>query len=205
MLIIDSYPQGDPRWFQERLGNPGASNFHKICTSKGLPSKSRDGYMKDLAGEIITGRPASSFSSWKMDQGLENEAEACAYYEMVHDVDMIQVALCYPDEQKMYHCSPDRLMPALKKGFETKDCSETPRLQIERLQKGTVDSKYWTQCQGSLLVTGYDSWIYQSYCRRMRALTIEVFPDWKFMAQLKKELESFCLELAILVKKIRGS
>lgn len=204
MIIVDSFLQGGPEWTLERLGNPGASNFHKIVTSKGVHSTARDGYLKDLAGEIITGRPASSFSSWKMEQGLENEQESRSLYEFTHDVDIIQVALCYPDEQKMYHCSPDGLMPDLKKGFETKDHTETPRIQIERLEANRVESDHWIQVQGSLLVTGYDSWIYQSYCRGMQPLTIEVFPDHKFLAQLKTELEAFCLELAMMVKKIKG-
>lgn len=210
MIIIDEFEQNTEQWDLARLGNPGASQFSQIVTSKGVPSDSRTGLLKDLAGEILTGRPASSFNSWKMKKGLANEAESRRWYEWKNDVEIIQVAMCYPDKQKMYHCSPDGLMPDIKKGFETKDHTETPRLQIERLEKGTIESQHWIQCQGSLLVTGYDSWIYQSFCKGKsplkpspKPLTIEVFPDWRFLAKLQTELESFCFSLAILVKKLK--
>jgi len=203
MIIIDAFPQNSPEWMQARLGNPGASNFHRIITSKGARSKSRDSYLKDLAGEAITGRPVSTHSSWKMEQGLLNEEESRSLYEFVYNVKIIQVALCYPDEQKKYHCSPDGLMPELRKGFETKDATETPRIQIERLESGRIESQHWIQCQGSLLVTGYDAWVYQSYCRGMRPLTIEVYPDAPFLKKLEEGLEAFCLELALLIKRLK--
>jgi len=138
-----------------------------------------------------------------MEQGHVNEQKSRSLYEFNHDIDIVQVGLCYPDERKMYHISPDGLMPPIRKGFETKDATETPRIQIERLESKKVDSGHWIQCQGSLLVTGYDAWVYQSYCRGMRPLTIEVFPDWQFLAKLQKELEEFCMELAMLVKKLK--
>ena len=56
MIIVDQFPQLSEEWFNARLGNPGASNFNKIVTTKGEPSKQAQDYMYQLAGELVSNR-----------------------------------------------------------------------------------------------------------------------------------------------------
>lgn len=202
MIVIDSFAQNTPKWMAARLGNPGASGASNIITSKGNRSESRDGYLLDLALEIKTGRQANTFSSWKMEQGHVNEEMSRKEYAFNHRCDVIQVALCYKDEQKKFHCSPDGLRPDVKIGFETKDHTFTPRIQWEQYKK-PVPAGDWIQCQMSLLVTEYNAWDYQAFCLGMELFEARIYPDDKFLVKLEKELDEFCLELAMQVKRIK--
>jgi len=201
MIIIDEYSQGTPQWRDALIGNPGASSFKRIVTTKGEPSKSREEYMMELAGEVVTGEKTETYSNKRMEDALILEDESRANYEYYHDVDIRQVAICYPDEEKRYHASPDGLIVGESGGFETKDA--IPKVQIKRLYKGTLPTEHYTQCQGSLLVTGYDYWIFQSYCRKMPPLTLTIKRDEKFISALARELDKFCLELAQMIRKIK--
>ena len=201
MIIIDDFPQGSDEWNEARVGNPGASSFHRIVTTKGAPSKSRQDYIYELAGEIITGRKTEGYSNQRMADGLDAESESRSYYEFMHDVEITQVALCYPNDLKRYHASPDGLILSEKAGFETKDA--IPKVQAKRLDKGKLPTEHFTQCQGGLLVTGYDYWVFQSYCSGMPTLTLRVERDETFIAKLKEELERFVYDLDQTVKKIK--
>ena len=201
MIIVDDIDQGAEAWHQLRIGNPGASSFKRIVTTTGARSKSAEKYMYELASEIIKGEKKESYTNAHMEEGLAMEQESRSLYEMNHDVDVEQVALCYPDEQKMYHCSPDGIMRELKRGFETKNAIGD--IQIDRLLRGKLPTEHLAQCQGSMLVTGYDTWHFQSYSRGLPPLTVLVERDEAFIDKLRTELEAFCQELAYTVRKIK--
>ena len=201
MIIVDDIEQGSDAWHLARIGNPGASSFSQIVTTTGAPSKSATKYCYELAAEIIKGEKAESYTNASMEEGLLMEQESRSLYELHHDIDIVQVALCYPDERKLYHCSPDGLMPELKRGFETKNAKGS--VQVERLLKGTLPTEHFTQVQGSLLVTGYETWVFQSYSRGLPALTLLVERDEKFIDKLRSALEAFCQELAFTVRRIK--
>jgi hypothetical protein len=201
MIIIDDIDQGTPEWDRLRIGNPGASSMSRIITTKGKPSTSTDKYLNELFDEIILGRKTPTYSSSRMQEGLENEAESTAHYEFMNDVEIKRVALCYKDEQRLFHVSPDGLMPDLKQGFETKDA--LPHIQDERLKKGTLPMEHFVQLQSSLYVTGYQSWIFQSYCRNMPPLTLTVYPDLEFHKKLEAELYKLIGKLTLMVKEYK--
>lgn len=200
MVIVEG-DQSTPEWNALRIGNPGASSFKKIVTTKGEPSKSRKEYLYELAGEIIIGKKQEGYSNHHMEEGLIMEQKSRSLYEFLYDVDITQVALCYKDEQKKYHCSPDGLILSEKRGYETKNT--LPKIQIARLLNGKLPTEHFTQCQGSMLVTGYDEWIFQSYSAGLPPLTLIVERDDEFLNKLEAELDSFCFDLAILTKKLK--
>lgn len=201
MIIVDNIEQGSPEWDELRIGNPGASSFKRIITTKGEPAKPRKEYLYELASEIIKGEKTETFHNKYMDDGLTMENESRTLYELSHGVKVQQVGLVYKDEQKKCHCSPDGLILAEKRGFETKN--RIGKIQVARLLKGTLPTDDFTQCQGSLMVTGLETWDYQSYCRGLPELTIRVHRDEKFIAKLEKALDDFCMELIMVVKKLR--
>lgn len=201
MIIVDDIEQGSKAWDDLRIGNPGASSFKRIVTTKGEPSKSRTEYLYELASEIIKKKKTDHYQSKRMEEGLLLEDESRTLYELTHGVEVQQVALCYKNELKKYHVSPDGLVLEKSRGFETKDA--IGKVQIARLLKGSLPTEHFTQCQGYLLICELETVDFQSYCRGLPELTVRVYRDEKFIEKLERELDCFCMELIMLVKKLK--
>ena len=199
-MIICEMPQQTDLWYAEKAGLPSASNFDKIITIEGKPSKQREKYMYSLSAERITKKKEDTFQSFSMQRGVELEAEARQYYELINDCEVRQVGLCYPNEDKKYGCSPDGLV--LEDGGLEIKCP-TAAVHVGYLLDGKLPSDYFQQVHGSLLVTGRRWWDFLSYYPGLRPLIIRVEPDKKFIKALEIELEKFCCELSALVEKIR--
>ena len=203
-MIIETCEQGSDEWFALRLGNPGAAKFHEIVKTNGTRSATRGKYLCNLASELYTGKRVESYKNDRMDEGLEHENTSRRHYVFTNRVDILQAGLFWKDEQKKYHCSPDGYILDTKIGFETKDAIE--HVQVARLLAKKPDPKHWTQCQGSLLVSGYNAWDYQSYCsvqEDLPVLTVRIYPDDKFLKKLETELDAFCLDLAAAVRELK--
>ena len=78
MLEIVDCEQGSEAWFRARMGIPTASEFATVMAKgrDGGASKTRAKYMRQLAGEIITGEPMESYSNGHMERGKEWEPDA---------------------------------------------------------------------------------------------------------------------------------
>lgn len=199
-IIIDSYKQHDPEWHSARLGNPGGSGFGKILTATGKISDTRKQYMIELACEAVSGRSEDGFLSYRMKQGTEMEAESRAVYAMENEIEIRQVALVWKDEQKKFHVSPDGLIGA-DGVFETKDAKFT--VQYERLLANRMVTKHIPQCQGSMYVCERGYCMFRSYCSGLPSLNIRLERDEKYISMLGEELEKFCYELAIMIRRLK--
>ena len=198
MIRLD-VEQNSPEWFAARAGIPTSSCFDKIVTSKGEPSKQAKSYLYQLAGERIAGAKTDTYQNAVMLRGLEMEAEAKTLFQMVMEVDVEQVGVCYPDEQKLFSCSPDGLMPAA--GLEIK--CPLIHTHVGYLLAGKLPTDYIQQVQGAMLVTGFNLWFFMSYYPGLPPLILEVQRDWKFTAALKVALDEFCEELDAVTEKLR--
>ena len=196
-MIINYSKQGEPEWFEARTGRPSASRFSEIITSEGALSKSRQAYLYELAGQSVSGRIENGFKSRRMIEGNENEAKARDYFEFANNVTVTQVGCCFYDDMR-FLASPDGLILEKEEGFETKDASF--KVQIERLKKGTLPSEHFHQVQGSMLVTGYNYWWFQSYCEGLPALILKIKRSEQFISLLHKAIDGFCKELDTTVK-----
>lgn len=199
MIILD-IPQQSPEWFKERAGRPSASCFDQIVTSRGEPSKSAQKYMYQLAGERITGIKTETFQSEAMKRGVELEAEARAYFELVYDVEIKQVGICYPDEQKRYACSPDGLTDTF--GLEIK--CPLIHTHVQYLLDDKLPTDYIQQVQGGMYVTGLDRWFFMSYYPGLPPLIKEVKLDEDFGFKLSAQLDMFCNQLEKVTDKLRS-
>jgi hypothetical protein len=200
MIVVDEIEQLSEEWFEAKLGVPSASHFDLIITTEGKPSESAEKYMYRLAYERITGKPASTYMSYDMKRGIENEPAARLLYEILYGVDVRQVALCYLDEQRKFGSSPDGLVGD-DGGLEIKDAK--PEVQIERLLHGWSKRKHFQQIQGNLLVTGRKWWDRMSHCPGLKPLFHRYERDEPFLAALRVELESFCERLDETEKQLR--
>ena len=202
MIIIDDYDQLSDEWFQARLGNPGASNFSKIITTKGEPSKQADDYMYQLAGELVSKQAESSFSTPWMERGTQLESEARDLYSLVNGVDvLLQCALVYYDERKDRHCSPDGLVS--DHGLEIK--CPMAKTHVKYLLNGSkLPTEYFQQVQGSMYICGFDSWDFVSYSPGLPMFQLTVERDEKFCRKLDAVLDEFCGKLADVVAKLKA-
>ena len=199
-MITENMPQLSPEWFAARCGIPSASNFGKILTPTGKLSTQAKKYAYQLAGEAVVGIKEEGYSNAAMERGVIMEEEARQYYEFAHDAEVEQVGICYRNERKPYSCSPDGIMPELKRGLEIK--CPLMATQVEYLLGGKLPNIYIPQVQGSMLVTQYESWAFCSYHPGMPVLDIVVERDEAYIEKLQKALYDFTQELKSIVEKI---
>jgi hypothetical protein len=191
--------QGEPEWFAARLGIPTASEFSTVMAKgkDGGKSLTRKTYMLKLAGEILTGEPMESYSNQHMERGKEQEAEAREAYELMRDVDTLQVGFIVNGDKG---CSPDSLIGS-DGGLEIK--TALPHIQVERLLKGDLPAEHRAQVQGNMWVTERQYWDFVSYCPRLPLLIVRVPRDDGYIATLAGAVKEFNAELASVVDAAR--
>lgn len=201
MIIVD-VEQGSDAWFKEKLGKPSASNISRIITNDGKPSKQREGYLYELAGEVITQSRVDSYKNAAMEEGNAREQEAVDFFCMNQDVEIQRVGVVYKDAEKKFLCSPDGIIVGkTDEGFECKN--PLPKTQVKYLLDGGLPSEYFGQVQFSLYVTGFKVWNFLSYVPAMKPLIVKVKRDEGFLLCLGVEIKRFCEELESVVEKIR--
>lgn len=199
MIILD-VPQLGIEWFQAKVGLPSAGSFDMIVTSKGEPSKQRQKYLYQLAGETVSGYKTETYQNLAMQRGTELEGEARQFFEFTHDIQVKQVGLVYPDEEKNYAASPDGLLE--DSGLEIK--CPLVHTHVGYLLEGKLPTEYFQQVQGGMLTTGFDHWWFLSYYPGLPALVLRVERDDAFIDKLRAELDKFCCELASTVERLRN-
>jgi putative phage-type endonuclease len=201
MIIEDAFEQGSPEWHRARLGNPGASNFSKILTNTGTPSKQANDYLYQLAGEFVSGVVEETHQSIHMENGLARETEARALFEMIQEVSVRQVGICYKDEEKKYHASPDGLIGE-DSGLELK----CPMLKthVKYLLNGKMPAEYYAQVQGNIFGCEREYWWFMSYFEGIKPFIIRVERDKEFLKKLEAELDKFCYALAATIKELKA-
>lgn len=198
--VFDAIEQGTPEWFAARAGLVTASKFQTVQAKgkDGGRSVTRYDYMRQLAGEILTGEPApEGYSNAFMERGHELEDEARSYFALKRNADPHQVGFI---RNGRMGCSPDSLLGE-NAGLEIKVA--IPAVQIERLQRGELPTEHKAQVQGSMLVTGRPVWHFVSYCPKLPTLILDVPRDDEYLAQLAKAIEAFNTELDAMVDSIR--
>lgn len=196
-LVIFECEQNSEAWYAARLGVPSASCFADIL-AKG-EGKTRRKYLLKLAGEILTGEQAESYSNVHMERGHAMEAEARNKYQFQTDADLSPVGFM---KRGRAGCSPDRLIDA-RGVLEIK--TKLPHLQLEVLEAGKLPPEHKAQVQGQLWVSGRDFCDFVSYWPRLPLFCTRVDRDEAYIATLAKAVAEFVGELDALVAKYRGA
>lgn len=200
-MIVETFEQYSPEWWAARVGRPSASCFGKIITPKTMkPSAQAEKYLYTLAGERIAGAKEETYQNAAMERGIIMEEEARNMFEMVQDVEVNQVGMIYPDEAKMYSCSPDGLME--EAGLEIK--CPLISTHVAYLLAGEVPIEYVPQVQGAMLISGLPHWFFMSYYPGLPPLILKVKRDDTFCAALMVELEAFCKRLDNVEAQLRS-
>jgi len=194
------FAQYSPEWYAIRVGMPTSSKFDKLVTTKGEPSKQREKYLWQLAGEYVAGQAEETYQNAAMLRGLEMEDEARSLYEVINDVEVKQVGFCVGDPVFEYGASPDGFVG--EDGLLEIKCG-IASTHVGYLLKNTIVADYFQQVQGQMLVTGRMWTDVMSYYPGIKPLIIRVKRDEIFIGKLKAALEIFCYELKELIKKIK--
>lgn len=200
MLQVIDCEQGSTEWFEARAGIPTASEFSTVLArgKDGGASIMRAKYLRQLAGEILTGEPApEGYSNGHMERGKLMEDDARQLYSLITDEEPQRVGFI---KNGRAGASPDSLLGDIG-GLEIK--TAIPAVQIDRLQRGTLPPEHRAQVQGCLWITGRQWWDFVSFWPRLPPLIIRVERDEEYIAQLAKAVDAFNEELDAIVQSIR--
>jgi YqaJ-like recombinase protein len=192
--------QGTEDWFRCRMGIPTASEFHTVLakTPGGkADGKTRQTYMRKLAGEIITDEPMESYTNAAMERGKIMEDEARQLYAFAHECEPQQVGFIKNGKAGW---SPDSLIGAAK-GLEIKTAA--PHVLIEFIERDEFPSVHKAQCQGGLWVGELESIDLVIFWPAMPLFEKTVYRDEAYIKTLEAEVDRFNDELHDLVERIR--
>jgi hypothetical protein len=199
MIEISDCEQNSSDWLLARTGIVTASQFKTVLANGrgGGESITRRKYLYTLAGEIITGEPAESYSNHHMQRGHEMEAEARDFYAFLHDKEPQRVGFIRNGRKGT---SPDSLI-------ETDGILEIktamPSVLIELLVKDQFPPDHKAQTQGQLWIAERD-WIdICVYWPGMPPLIKRAGRDEKYISELSSAVDQFTEELDQLVERIR--
>lgn len=181
--IIDC-EQGTEEWFKARLGKITASDFDKIITGTGKFSTSHNEIVNKNVAEILTGEVKETFQSESMNRGTYLEKEALKFFNIAFDYKFEKTG--FFDSRLGYGCSPDGVDLDLKIGLELK-CPES-HTHVGYLAEDDLPKKYYQQVQGSLLVSGFDTWIFGSYHPALPPVHVIVKRDEPYIEKLREYL-----------------
>jgi hypothetical protein len=196
MIEIINVPQNSPEWLAARLGIPTASRFKDIL-AKG-EGKMRSKYLRELAGEIVTGQPTESFSNAHMEHGHEVEGQIRATYAFIHDVEPVQVGFVRNGRKG---CSPDSFVGA-DGLFEAK--RKLPHLWIECMERGSFPPEHVAQVQGQLWVAEREWCDLAVFFPGMPLLTYRAHREEAYIAGLSRAVDAFLEELDCIVDRVRA-
>jgi hypothetical protein len=183
--------QGSVDWYRLRLGKPTSSNFHKIVTPKGEPSKQAVKYLYRLVAERLlheTMDDEIGFVKW-VAAGKESEPHAVARFMAVNEVELEPGGFVTTNDGRI-GASPDRIFKGHKESLEIK--SPAPWTQLQYLLEGPDDA-YIAQTQGHLLVGDeFEAVHFYSYHDRTPSFHKVILRDHRFQNVLASALNSFC-------------
>ena len=191
--------QGTPEWAKARLGIPTASMFSAVLAAAkdGKERKTRDMYLRKLAGELLTGDPMENYQAPDFERGKQMEAEARDFYAFTTDGAIEQVGFIRNGDKG---CSPDSLigsagMLELKTAF--------PHILIDKILRDEFPPEHRAQCQGNLMVAEREYIDLAIYWPKMPMFTKRAYREDGYIARLSDEIDAFNAELHELVEKIR--
>ncbi len=185
-------------WHQERMGIPTASNFDKIYTGTGLPSKQATTYMNEILAHMALGydpdyqSTGGAMASEWVQRGVDMEIEAALWYEGKTGEDIEHVGFVI-NEAGNAGCSPDGLL-GCDGGLEIKCPKHSTHIGYWLNHKLPV--KYVPQVQGSLWITGRLWWDFVSYHPEIKPMLIRVERNEKYIEGLASAVNVFCSKLA---------
>lgn len=201
-MIRHQIAQGHINWFKLRMGKVTASELGNLLTPKFELRKGETPktYTFEKAAEVLRGEPMIHTGSWQTEQGQIRQDEAIPWLAIEKDWDIEEGGFIESEDGRM-GCSPDGMCETF--GVEVK-CPE-PTTHVRYLYEGKLPDAYVCQVMGSLYVTGFSKWVFCSYCRKLPALVLEIYPDDKAFEAIEGALKSFDALFAETRKRVEAA
>lgn len=194
--------QNSPEWYEARRGMPTASRYKDVMAQG--EGKMRSKYMRQLCGEIISGKPMVTYSNDRMEDGKKFEPWLRAKYWDETDSEVKQVGFVKLNpELCITGCSPDGLVG--DQGMvEFK--SVIPENLVEIIDTGKMPTGHQAQIQGCMWILGrkWTDLVFGHPDMNMIKI-FRIVRDEHFMASLINELKMFNIELRRLVERIKDA
>ena len=190
-MKIHTMQQGSDEWMAIRSRYPTASEFDQLVSPSKLKvreGKSIASYVARKLAERWLGSPLQTFKSGDMDQGSLRETEAWPWYALEYGRELTRPGFIVSDDD-LCGCSPDGIIEAEGFGLEIK-CPDADT-HVAYLLAGELPTEYIMQVQGSMLVTGFDSWTFLSYHPRFPQFVLDVPRSEKIIDALREGLGEF--------------
>lgn len=201
-MIIEPYEQKTDEWFAAKAGVASSSNFGKILSPTGKLSTSAKEYAHTLAIERLNGPDPDPVVTWDMKRGTLLEPEARALLCILTGIKFKEVGFIYADDRKNSGCSPDGIELKLRIGAEIKSFKR--KNHIDCLEKNEMPTKHVPQVQGSMSVTGFDSWLFMSYYPGLKPLILTIPRDEEYIKKQREAIDSFNIDLDLETERLRG-
>jgi hypothetical protein len=187
MPILHDCAQYGEKYDQLKLGLPTSSNFSRIITPGGEPSRQWKGYAYHLIAERLLGRKVNTYTSPHMERGVIVEIEAAEWYEFAHNMETRKIGFVTNDEGTI-GCSPDRLIGEW--GLLEIKCPGPPG-QVEYLLTGKPHRDHRPQLQGQLWITKREWVDILCWHDELPRIVVRAERDETFIAKLRAEMEKF--------------
>lgn len=191
-IVIHDCIQGTTEWAALRSGIPTASNFDRIITPGGKPSKGAEAYAFSLLAERLMGHPCVEFTSHWMDRGSQMEAEAVSFYEFQRDCETVKIGFV-TNTAGTIGCSPDRFVG--EDGLlEIKVPKESTHMSY-LMKSGSAYEEYRVQVQGQLWVSQKQWSDVLSFHPELPPALLRIERDEPFILALAAAVEAFSATL----------
>lgn len=193
--------QGSGAWYAARLGRPTASNFHRIVTPKGEPSRQALAYMYRLVCERMLHETLDDEIGFvrHVRVGKEREPQAVAMFNFLSETQLEPGGFVTTDDGRL-GASPDRLLKGMREAVEVK--CPAPQTQMKYLLDGP-DDDYRAQVQGQILVGGFEAVHFFTYHPQMPPFHRVTLPDRHYLVALKGALNAFCDALDVMTARAK--
>ena len=182
--------QGSDEWKRLRRGKPTSSNFDRIITPGGKPSKAETtrAYARLLLAEELLGysiEPIDHLAD--VERGKIMEAQAADRFAADYGLDVLECGF-FTNDAGTVGCSPDRLIDGQHHFLEIK--VPAPHTHIRYMDQG-FGSDYWHQCQGTMWVGEFERGYRYSYHETLRPVREVVERDEPYIAKLAAAMAEF--------------
>lgn len=200
-MIVHDCDQNSPEWIRARMGRPTASEFSTVLArgKGGGESLTRRAYLYRLAGEIITGEPAPSYSNEDTERGHAMEPEARDLYAFMRDAELTRVGFVTLDDGSA-GASPDSL---IRKDGALEIKTKAAHRLIECLMRDDFPPEHKAQCQGVLWICEREYIDLAAYWPKMPLVIHRAKRDEIYIRNLADEVIRFNEELSRTVETIR--
>ncbi|MDX1812473.1 MAG: YqaJ viral recombinase family protein [Gammaproteobacteria bacterium] len=193
-MIIHDVDQNTKEWWESRIGIPTASDFSKLITSTGEPSKSMSDYAAVLAGNRYAKKSLDSWQgNYHTERGHEIEPEARNWYSFAY-ADVVQTGFI-TDDTEQYGCSPDGLVndDGLVE-FKCLSAKEHVKALLYFNKHKKCPTTYVQQTQGQMFICERKWCDLVFYHPDLPKLRIRQLPDSNIIAGLKNQLDAVIKE-----------